>query len=113
VRRVNKWVISAAAVLVGTGVYLYGKWEGESDAVRLELLWPNLLTTMPPRDRALLGMLAQQCGLRRVAVEPAAVEACLREAAERPNVMMPRGFKSAPRELDRLLRQGTEAAPSQ
>ncbi|AMR77951.1 hypothetical protein [Cupriavidus nantongensis] len=81
-----------------------GNADGERAKVRLEIVWPSLMS-MPQEDRALLVGLAMSCRLERRQAEADEVVDCLRQAASSPDAMLPRGTDraSVPAQLNRLL----------
>lgn len=95
----NTLQILIALVIAGlVGTYFYsqnsGQQSGERIKARLALVWPTF-SSLPGIDRALLGGLAVTCHLDEKPAEAAAVTACLREAAAKPDAMRPQTMTQA------------------
>ncbi|KWW32422.1 hypothetical protein AU374_06022 [Cupriavidus metallidurans] len=96
-------VVALIGQFIGT---FEGNADGERAKVRLEIVWPSLMS-MPQEDRALLVGLAMSCHLERRPAEAGEIVDCLRQAANSPDAILPKGADraSVPARLDRLLAQ--------
>lgn len=76
----------------------------ESDRTKLMLLWPEL-DSMPTSDIAFIIGLAMTCRLSDRAHFSSEVVSCLREAADDPSALLPKGVRhdEAPAKLEALL----------
>jgi hypothetical protein len=111
-RRIAIPIICIVAVLaVGTPLaiklgHVVGEQAGLHSKERLQLVWPSIMD-MPVNDRVLLVGLAMTCHVEdRPAVAGDVVE-CLRDALDKPQVMLPKGIDrdGARARFDQLLRQ--------
>lgn len=105
------WIAGAFVLaVVAVGI---GKTAGTSIAdkavARLQLVWPSIMD-FPERDRAFLAGLSMTCRLHEKPMEPAAVVACLHDAAADPNGLLPRDEVQADA-ADRLERLLALASP--
>lgn len=107
----SKWrgFLALAVLLTIAGVFIghqAGRSAGERARERLQLALPSF-ESLPEGDRALLVGLAMTCKLENRPAEVGEVVACLRDAANDPNVFLPKGVdKSAvPGRLEHLLQR--------
>lgn len=91
-------------ILAGTAGMFMGKYTGKENLKRLEAIWPRFMT-MPEQDRAFLAGLAMTCNLVNADKTAQSTVACLRSAAQDPDVMLPKGERAAdaPTRLESLI----------
>lgn len=113
-RRINRTPLILAVVLVAVCVFALavvvgkkqGAQSGEQTKLRLELVWPSLMT-LPDTDRALLAGFSMTCDLDRKRPTDAVVIDCLRAAAANPDALRPKGMgqQEAAERLETLITQ--------
>lgn len=77
----------------------------DAEIERLKIVWPSF-GEMRPKDRNLLIGIAKTCKLENEEKAREPVLACLREGAQNPKVIVPKGFlkEVAPEKLEYLVK---------
>lgn len=101
-------LIAGALLLASTAGRSAGERAASQSKARLQLVWPSIMD-MPFADRALLVGLAMTCHLEDRPAVAADVVSCLRDAADDPRAVLPKGVDrdTARARLEKLLPQRT------
>lgn len=75
------FVLMLVVVAACSFAWVAGKSDGYKAKDRLEILWPNLMTTMPEEDKIFLVKLAAGCRLANVETNKDDVVTCLKSVA--------------------------------